>query len=249
MRYVCFCLLLIFISHLSFADPIRLQSSVEQVSLLELYTSEGCSSCPPADVWVSALKQDNRLWQQVVPVAFHVDYWDYIGWPDRFAEPDYGQRQRRYSQTDALSRVYTPGLILAGQEWRSWFFRPQLELQTAPAVGQLALIVDESQRSCNAQFSPAPTAQLSGQLELHLVVLGFDMTTAVKAGENKGRELVHDFVVLGYQRGPLIVDKAGLYQVNTTLPKTKFASKQRAVAGWISRVGDPRPLQAVGGWL
>ena len=249
MRYLFSFLLLICLSHPIFADPVQLQSARERVSLLELYTSEGCSSCPPADVWISALKQDSRLWQQVVPVAFHVDYWDYIGWPDRFAEPEYGQRQQYYAHTDALSRVYTPGLVLAGQEWRSWFFRPQLELETAPTVGQLRLTVNETERSCSAQFTPELATQLPKKLELHLVVLGFDMKTAVKAGENKGRELVHDFVVLGYKRSALNVDKTGVYSTETALPKMKFASNKRAVAGWISQVGDPQPLQAVGGWL
>jgi hypothetical protein len=62
--------------------------------LVELFTSEGCSSCPPADRWLSRLKRDSRLWKSVFPVAFHVDYWDYIGWPDRFAVPQYSALQR-----------------------------------------------------------------------------------------------------------------------------------------------------------
>ncbi len=69
------------------ADTLHLASGDTRVNLLELYTSEGCSSCPPADRWLSGLRQDPRLWRQLVPVAFHVDYWDGIGWPDRFASP------------------------------------------------------------------------------------------------------------------------------------------------------------------
>ena len=121
------------------ADAVRLESPGPRVSLLELYTSEGCSSCPPADRWVSKLRDDPRLWHEVVPVAFHVDYWDYIGWPDRFASPAFGARQREYARTRHVSTVYTPGLVLAGEEWRSWFFAPVLRVDTDEKAGRLTL--------------------------------------------------------------------------------------------------------------
>jgi hypothetical protein len=80
-------------------EAMMFTSPTTQVPLIELYTSEGCSSCPPADRWLSALTQDARLWQGMVPVAFHVDYWDDIGWKDRFASPNHGLRQRHYALT------------------------------------------------------------------------------------------------------------------------------------------------------
>ena len=64
--------------------------------MLELFTSQGCSSCPPADAWLSGLVQRSGLWREVIPLAFHVDYWDRIGWKDRFANPGYSERQRDY---------------------------------------------------------------------------------------------------------------------------------------------------------
>ena len=73
------------------------ESNNEQVSLIELYTSEGCSSCPPAERWLSKLADDESLWSHFVPLAFHVDYWDYIGWKDPYASKEYSQRQRRYA--------------------------------------------------------------------------------------------------------------------------------------------------------
>ena len=96
------------------ADPITVNSSERQTAVLELYTSEGCSSCPPADRFVSALRDDPRLWTEYVPVAFHVDYWDYIGWPDRFASPAYGKRQRQHAQLGRVRNVYTPGFVVGG---------------------------------------------------------------------------------------------------------------------------------------
>lgn len=102
------------------AAPFVIESPPERVALLELYTSEGCSSCPPADRWLSELKTNNELWTRVVPVAFHVDYWDYLGWPDRFAAASFSNRQREYALQGAVSTVYTPGLIYNGSEWRDW---------------------------------------------------------------------------------------------------------------------------------
>ena len=106
--------LFIFFSGLSFAAAV-FQSGPLRVNVLELYTSEGCSSCPPADRWLSGLKQDDRLWREIIPIAFHVDYWNYIGWQDRFSSPVYSERQRHYARNKGLSTVYTPGFLLNGR--------------------------------------------------------------------------------------------------------------------------------------
>src|SRR5437899_10682781 len=76
---------------------VTFQSSEKQTALLELFTSEGCSSCPPAEAWLSRLQDSTGLWRDVVPVAFHVDYWDYLGWRDRWAAKDFSERQRAYA--------------------------------------------------------------------------------------------------------------------------------------------------------
>src|SRR5881394_2772067 len=98
MRALLICLPAMFVAavnaqHTSFT----FQSSGEQVALLELYTSEGCSSCPPAETWLSRLKESPKLWKDFVPVAFHVDYWDYLGWKDPFAAKVYTERQHEYA--------------------------------------------------------------------------------------------------------------------------------------------------------
>lgn len=215
-----------------------------RVSLLELYTSEGCSSCPPADEWVSELKTDPRLWRELVPVAFHVDYWDYIGWPDRFATADFGDRQRRYAASGTVKSVYTPGLVVNGGEWRAWFRNPKLKLEHAENVGPLQLEVNDT--GVSARFEPAQST--AGALELHVAVLGFDMSSQVQSGENSGRRLNHDFVVLGHQVQDL--QQIGReYFVNTTLPQIRHDAARKAVAAWVSEAGQPHPLQAVGGWL
>jgi hypothetical protein len=86
-------LALLFVASQSVAS-LQLDSGERQVTLLELYTSQGCSSCPPAERWLNTYIDNNKLWREVVPVAFHVDYWDYIGWQDTFAAAAYGERQR-----------------------------------------------------------------------------------------------------------------------------------------------------------
>lgn len=226
------------------ADTLRLESPGPRVSLLELYTSEGCSSCPPADRWVSKLLDDPRLWREVVPVAFHVDYWDYIGWPDRFASPAYGERQRDYARTRAVSTVYTPGLVLAGEEWRSWFSAPVLRIDNREQVGRLTLDVSGGK----ARMAFTPSIPVAPDLELHVAILGFDLATEVRAGENAGRKLRHDFVVLGYRSVPT-ERRDGVHTASLSLPAARVASERRAVAAWLSPPGDPRPVQAVGGWL
>ena len=76
------------------ADQVVFASGENAASVIELFTSEGCSSCPPADAWMSQLKNNGELWKGIVPAVFHVDYWDGLGWPDRFAKAEFTQRQR-----------------------------------------------------------------------------------------------------------------------------------------------------------
>jgi hypothetical protein len=226
------------------AQSLHLESPGPRVSLLELYTSEGCSSCPPADRWISELRDDPRLWREVVPVAFHVDYWDYIGWRDRFASPAYGNRQRDYARNRHVGTVYTPGFVLAGKEWRSWFYRPVLKVDKGVEAGNLKLSVD-GQR---AQMKFTPSVPVSTELEMHVAILGFDLKTEVRSGENGGRTLEHDFVVLGYRSLPTIRENS-IHTASFILPEPRVASNRKAIAAWLSAPGDPSPIQVVGGWL
>ena len=250
-RLAIACLLTLFATS-AFADATHLQSKSERVLLLELYTSEGCSSCPPADRWLSNLGEDPRLWHDLVPVAFHVDYWDYIGWPDRFAEADYGERHRRYARQGHIDNVYTPGLVVAGNEWRAWFRHPVLEPPPAVEVGQLALEVEVDVGGGGAAVQLVaryePAFSLPREAELHVAMLGFDLSTEVLSGENHGRRLEHDFVVLSYATLPMRSEQGGLV-ASGPLPTSDLDETPRAIAAWVSLTGDQRPIQAVGGWL
>src|SRR2546427_12578483 len=93
------------------------ESKPTRTHLIELFTSEGCSSCPSAEAWLSKLKAEPRLWKDFVPIAFHVDYWDRLGWRDPFAAKEWTARQYQYSAVWKSDSVYTPGFWLDGREW------------------------------------------------------------------------------------------------------------------------------------
>jgi hypothetical protein len=154
-------------------------SGQAQVSLIELYTSEGCSSCPPADRWLSSLKKEDGLWKSFVPAAFHVDYWDYIGWKDPFASKEYSQRQRRYASEHKEATVYTPGVRKQGAEWRRWRFPGSNPSSSKEEVGNLEISVD-ADWAFSASF--VPHDQGSKQFQLTVALLGLEIESEVTRG-------------------------------------------------------------------
>ena len=96
------------------------QSPAHSVALVELYTSEGCSSCPPADQWLSGLANEGFTSDKVVPLAFHVDYWDYIGWKDPYASPKFTDRQRQVVEAGRAMFAYTPQVLFNGIDFGDW---------------------------------------------------------------------------------------------------------------------------------
>ncbi|MCP4409633.1 MAG: DUF1223 domain-containing protein [Gammaproteobacteria bacterium] len=226
------------------AETVTFSSSNKRVNLLELYTSEGCSSCPPADQWLSRFQNDDTLWKELIPVAFHVDYWNYIGWPDRFASPRYSKRQRDYAINGNVSTVYTPGILLNGREWRSWHYMRPLDLGNSENAGKLSVDLNNDKFTAHFQTVQKPTLKVY----LNIVILGFDLITKVKAGENRGRELEHDFVVLGYSRRPM-VQMENSYSVSDILPEQIAPAVKTGLAAWVDYADDLTPVQATGGWL
>ena len=228
-----------------YAQTVTLESSTAQVNLLELYTSEGCSSCPPADRWISKFTNHGHLWDRVVPIAFHVDYWDYIGWKDRFALPAYSERQRRYARQGMIRTVYTPGFVLNGAEWRGWFTGKQPDIGVGGEVGKLRVEIVDGEATVTYLPVGAPS---DDSLDLHVAILGFDLETKVKAGENEGRSLRHNFAVLAYGLS-LIQRTENAYGTTLVLPDTGISAPTTALAAWVTPRGGGKPIQAVGGWL
>jgi hypothetical protein len=174
------------------------KSQATLTPVVELYTSEGCSSCPPADRWLSTLKGDAAQ-GKVVAQAFHVGYWDYIGWVDRFASPAYTQRQRQIASWNHASNVYTPQVVRNGEDWRS---------EKVIGKAEPARAAIELHRTADDAFVATVTPlEGVGAWGAYWTVTEHGYSSKVKAGENAGEFLKHDFVVRQYvpagdYRGP-----------------------------------------------
>lgn len=165
-------------------------SAATLTPVIELYTSEGCSSCPPADRWLSTLK-DSAAGGKAVVQAFHVGYWDYIGWVDRFANPAYTARQKQLASYNGLSGIYTPQVVRNSRDWRDF---SRAATSTEPARARIAIQQGQPE-AFEANVSPLdPAARWSA----YWTVTEHGHNSKVKAGENAGEFLQHDFVVRQY---------------------------------------------------
>jgi len=209
------------------------ESGSQRTHLIELFTSEGCSSCPPAEAWLSKLKAEPRLWKDFVPLAFHVDYWDRLGWRDPFAAKEWTARQYQYSANWKSESVYTPGFVLDGRE--SLNRAVPVPSNEKPGALKLALV----NQKIAAQFVPVGGG--IKDVDLHVAMLGFDLNTKVTAGENNGRNLHQDFVVLSLMSENMSDGKAEV-SLNPD-------ARAGAIAAWITAPNQIEPIQAVGGWL
>ena len=180
------------------------QSGPRTTALVELYTSEGCSSCPPADRWLSALTGRYPA-ASLVPLALHVDYWDYIGWKDPYGKRENSLRQRKLTQLQRLAFVYTPQVVLQGRDFRGWngkaFDEALARINAQPARASLRLaILKADTEGLDVEVS-ASLLQPSGDPALYIAAYQNRLQSEVRAGENRGRRLNHDHVVLEWQ-GP-----------------------------------------------
>jgi hypothetical protein len=227
------CILLIGGALSAWAGDRVFESGPQRAHLIELFTSQGCSSCPPAEAWLSKLKNEPRLWKDFVPIAFHVDYWDRLGWRDPFAAKEWTARQYQYSELWKNESVYTPGFVLDGREW----MERSVPKTSTEKSGALKLLIVSGK--VVAEFQPADGG--TKDVDLHLATLGFDLMTKVTAGENSGRNLGQDFVVLS------------LANQKMSAGKTEFSFNPQpgagALAAWITSPNQLEPIQAVGGWL
>ncbi|HTQ79187.1 MAG TPA: DUF1223 domain-containing protein, partial [Thermoanaerobaculia bacterium] len=203
--------------------------------LLELFTSQGCSSCPPADHLLTQLGQDPQLAGRVIPLSFHVDYWNYIGWRDPFSAAAWSDRQDRYSEAFHLGRVYTPQLVINGRSECVGSDEAQVRRRIAeaaklPPAGRLALQLDPA-------TATAPTlkvkvdASLTGakpahDLEVWVALYETNLNTAVGRGENARRTLHNDYVVRRLVRA-------------FTLPATAPATGAAPRSGVVTLAVDP----------
>ena len=190
------------------------QSGAHTVALVELYTSEGCDSCPPADRWLRTLPREGITADKAVALSLHVDYWDYIGWKDPYAKPLFTARQKEASAINKASFVYTPQVLLAGRDFRRWSSGGLAEevrrINAQPARANIAIQISEAVaghievRGSASALRPEDRADAA----LYLAVYQNDLVSEVRAGENKGVTLQHDYVAREWS-GPVALDAAG----------------------------------------
>jgi hypothetical protein len=191
------------------------ESSTRRVALLELYTSEGCDSCPPTDRWVSDLAARGYAPTSVVTLAFHVDYWNDLGWPDPFSKAQYSERQRMASARNRARVVYTPQLLLNGRDFRRGagfdeFGKRLGEINRDPAKAKISLLAhaqDQTGLGVTVTVLVADVAARDGA-QAYLVLYENNLSNQVTAGENRGKRLRHDFMVRELA-GPFPVDSGG----------------------------------------
>lgn len=233
------------------APACSVQSPAHTTALVELYTSEGCDSCPPADMWLASLFGQGFRPQQVVPLALHVDYWDYIGWKDPFARGEFSARQRRIAQLKRPVFVYTPQVLLQGQDFRRWgspdFADAVARINSKPARARIALAIhavakDGIRTELSAQlFDPAQLKNAA----VYLAAYENKLASEVNAGENRGKRLEHDYVVREWI-GPIGFGESLQLEEERSLPLLPGANtKHSGVAAFVQNRSTGEVLQAL----
>ncbi len=210
-------------------------SPVHTVALVELYTSEGCSSCPPADRWLSGMASAPANANRLIGLGLHVDYWDYIGWKDEFASAAFTQRQRDWSQAHRSRFVYTPQIVLSGTDYRGWGetrFEADLRRingQTARAALNLTAMPTKNALAVAATAKIADPAHRR-DAQVYFALTQDKVSTVVKRGENKGVTLKHDHVVRDWH-GPFAVlpDGTVAFEKRLAIPKNAPLADLRLV--------------------
>lgn len=211
------------------------QSGVIRRHLIELYTSEGCSSCPPAERWLGSRRTDAN----VVALEFHVDYWDALGWRDRFADPRYTARQQALVARGGSGIVYTPEIALDGREWRDWYRGSSPPVAASAPIAFDLKVETGSPLKVSLNFASASGADASAY-RAYFVLTEDGLSSDVHAGENRGVLLKHDHVVRALA-GPLMLDRA---QAELVLP-ADFDPQHAAVVAYVADTRDRSIAQAV----
>ncbi|TAL96569.1 MAG: DUF1223 domain-containing protein [Paraburkholderia sp.] len=242
-------------------------SPAHRVALVELYSSEGCNSCPPADRWLSQWKGDG-VPESVVPLALHVDYWNSLGWTDRFSQHRFTERQQSLTDRAGGHTIYTPEVFVAGRELRSWSQRSSFEsrvqdVTASPAQADVAIALAPrvplatgaaAALDVDATFTARATG--SDRLNAYVAVYENGLSSQVRAGENSGVTLHHERVVRQWIGPvPLVAGNARIHQdvalgafdrdagagTNTSSPGNKFgvvAFVENAATGDVLQVAD-----------
>jgi hypothetical protein len=214
--------------------------------VVELFTSEGCDSCPPADRWFSASFADASA--GAIPLAFHVDYWDRLGWKDRFASPLWTERQHHAADANRAGFVYTPQVLVQGREfsWRDARAHDTIgKAAQAPARARVEVAAERTGTGLRVRASARGVdGALPADATVSIAYVDSDLNSDVKAGENRGVRLHHDHVVRALVSGPA-ADAHGVAAAEALLTPPAEAGRDPAVVAFVQRARDGAILQAV----
>jgi hypothetical protein len=233
------------------AAECRARSGPHTTALVELYTSEGCDSCPPADRWLSSLANRGHGPDRLVPIALHVDYWDYIGWKDPYAKALFSSRQRRLAQVMRAKIVYTPQVLLQGEDFRRWhsaaFDETVAKINARPGRARIELLLEKASGGLLPVEARVEVLEPSQRADAGLYLAAYEnkLVSAVGAGENRGKTLVHDYVAFEWV-GPLAVGPEGRRTVAKALPLLPQAvAANSGVIAFVQNRATAEVLQAL----
>jgi hypothetical protein len=223
------------------------RSGAQTTPLVELYTSEGCNSCPPADRWLSTTFPAGANVAVAIPLAFHVDYWDRLGWKDRFAAASYSERQREAMRANRSGFVYTPQVLLQGKDFRDWGGKADAAFAAISAKPARAEIALEAQRRPDAiavkAFAHVANATDRKATRVNVALVDSGLVSDVEAGENAGVRLRHDHVVRAMSAITIDADGDGRGEVTLALPAE--AGNAPTVVAFVQNAASGAVLQAL----
>ena len=220
------------------------KSSPNKVHFIELFSTQSCSSCPPAQDWISKLKTNSHLWKTFIPIVYHVDYWNYLGWKDPYSSSQYSQRQRDYVAEWFSSTAYTPMFVYDGKEAR----KELLSNYNKPGRPVGVLIAKKGNRG-EYDIIFEPIAKYQTPLVINYAILGSSIKTKITAGENNGVTLKHDFLSLKMNsKNMKVIGNKYVSKIKIDLKKIQPAP-EKAIVFWVSLINSKMPIQSVGGIL
>ena len=224
-------------------------SGAQTLPLVELYTSEGCDSCPPADRWLRQTfpSTGNSATPRAAVIAFHVDYWDGLGWPDRFATHANTERQQDLVRAAGGQTVYTPQVFVQGRDpglWRT--AGVERALDGARRAAPRARIAVRARQLTDAVQVEVDASVVAGVRDavVHVALTENGLTSSVAAGENKGVRLEHDHVVRAWQAGPAFAAD-GHAKGDVRLPLPRERGRDGAIVAFVQERATGRILQSL----
>ncbi len=230
--------------------PYQITSGPSKVRVVELFSSQARSSCPPAEEWFSTLREHPGLWTEIVPVSFHVSHWDDRGWKDRLATQEFTARFIGWLSRWRSSTPYAPIVALDGIEWSGWAKEEAIPAAVSQIPSGILGVKKISDSEYRVLYIPERYAR--GPWVLNGVLLGFGVPTHVESGENVGKNLKQDFVALKYDHRTMESTRDG-FRATLRLPTkgvtAAVAKEGMGLAVWVSCGDDILPIQAAGSFL